>query len=94
MINEIKSENEYHTEEIHLLKSVIDDLKKEKKDLFEQKNEQIKNLKIDLEEKNSKANEFIRFQEHNDKILMELKNEINKIKQENEDLKNKKNEIE
>jgi len=77
-----------------LLKSVIEDLKREKKQIFEEKNEQITKLKNQHEELNKNCLDYKKNNEFNNKKISELTNELNKIKEENEDLKIKKKDFE
>lgn len=77
-----------------MLKSVIEDLKKEKKQLFEEKNEQIIKLKNQIEEANNSVYDVKRSNDQNFKFVNELKSEVKKISEENEDLKIKKKELE
>jgi len=77
-----------------LLKSVIEDLKKEKKQIFEEKNEQIIRLKTQIEEINNSFYDFKKLNDQNIKLVSELKSEVKKKSEENEDLKNKKKELE
>ncbi len=77
-----------------MLKSVIEDLKREKKQIFEEKNEQITKLKNQHEELNKNCLDYKKNNEFNNKKISELTNELNKIKEENEDLKIKKKDFE
>ncbi len=77
-----------------MLKSVIEDLKKEKKQIFEEKNEQIIRLKTQIEEVNNSVYDLKKLNDQNIKLVSELKSEVKKKSEENEDLKNKKKELE
>lgn len=77
-----------------MLKSVTEDLKKEKKQLFEEKNEQIIKLKNQIEEGNNSIYDIKKANDQNLKLASELKTENKKILEENEDLNNKKKNLE